>query len=117
MIECVIPILRVADIDASVDYYVRVLGFSKNWPHGPEPYTMAGVSRDGFSIYLCEGDQGCRGTWIWIGVDDVEVIHREYQVSGALIRQEPTSYPWAYEMRVEDPDGHVLRIGSEPRDG
>jgi hypothetical protein len=22
--------------------------------------------------------------------------------------------PWAYEMQVEDPDGHVLRFGSEP---
>ena len=22
--------------------------------------------------------------------------------------------PWAYEMKVTDPDGHVLRFGSEP---
>ena len=25
-------------------------------------------------------------------------------------------YPWAYEMRVEDLDGHVLRIGSGPKE-
>jgi hypothetical protein len=25
----------------------------------------------------------------------------------------PTKYPWALEMQLEDPDGNVLRIGSE----
>ena len=25
------------------------------------------------------------------------------------------NYSWAYEMRIEDPDGHVLRFGSEPK--
>ena len=34
---------------------------------------------------------------------------------GARFQEAPTSYPWAYEMRVEDPDGHVLRFGSGPR--
>jgi len=27
----------------------------------------------------------------------------------------PQNYSWAYEFRVEDPDGNVLRVGSEPR--
>jgi hypothetical protein len=27
----------------------------------------------------------------------------------------PTNFPWALEMQVEDPDGNVLRIGSEPK--
>ncbi|NLF03184.1 MAG: hypothetical protein GX601_19645 [Anaerolineales bacterium] len=26
-------------------------------------------------------------------------------------------YSWAYEMRVEDPDGHVRRFGSDPKPG
>ena len=34
---------------------------------------------------------------------------------GARIRDAPQNYPWAYEFSVEDPDGHVLRIGSEPK--
>ena len=28
----------------------------------------------------------------------------------------PEHYPWAYEMKVTDPDGHVLRFGSEPKE-
>jgi len=27
---------------------------------------------------------------------------------------EPTNFPWAKEMHVEDPDGNVIRFGSEP---
>jgi hypothetical protein len=27
----------------------------------------------------------------------------------------PTNYSWAVEMQIEDPDGNVLRLGSEPR--
>ena len=26
-----------------------------------------------------------------------------------------TNYEWAYEMQIADPDGNVLRIGSEPK--
>ena len=48
-------------------------------------------------------------------VEDVAVLYEEYKASGARIRRPPENYLWAYEMKVEDPDGHVLRFGSEPR--
>ena len=106
------PILRVRDLSASVRYYVEVLGFvNAEW--GSDVFTFA--SRDGAGIYLCEGDQGQPGTWAWLGVDDVGLLYEEYQASGARIRQAPRNFSWAYEMQVEDLDGHVLRIGSEPR--
>ena len=110
--EVVTPILRVRDLAASVAHYVQVLGFRVDWTDGG----MASVSRDRCAIMLCEGDQGSPGTWVWIGVEDAGVLHAEYRASGAAVRLEPTDYPWAYEMQVTDPDGHVLRFGSEPRD-
>jgi hypothetical protein len=36
------------------------------------------------------------------------------QLKGVTIRQAPTNYPWDLEIHVEDPDGHVLRMGSDP---
>ena len=30
------------------------------------------------------------------------------------IRLPPTNYFWALEMHTEDPDGNVLRLGSDP---
>jgi catechol 2,3-dioxygenase-like lactoylglutathione lyase family enzyme len=110
-LECVIPILRVEDLDVSLDYYIRALGFVKEW-HAPG---MASVGRDGFSIMLSEGDQGSPGTWVWIGVEDADRLYAEWTALGARIAEEPANYPWAYEFRVADPDGHILRIGSDPR--
>jgi len=26
----------------------------------------------------------------------------------------PTNFSWAYELRLEDPDGHILRFGTDP---
>jgi len=106
------PILRVRSMAASLEYYVNVLGF-KNAHWGTELFTS--VNRDHAGIYLCQGNQGAPGTWVWIGVEDVAALHEEYRTRGAKIRLPPGNYPWAYEMHIEDPDGHVLRFGSEPK--
>ena len=105
------PILCVADMKRSIRYYVGVLGFS-NAEWGGDDFTC--VTRDGANIYLSEGDQGHPGTWVWLGVDDVDALYEEYRGSGAQILQSPTNFPWAREMQVGDPDGHVLRFGSDP---
>lgn len=111
--ECAVPILRVANMAKSVRYYVKVLGF-KNAPWGNEHFTS--VNRGKAGIYLCHAAQGKAGTWVWLGVNDVVALHKEYKAAGAKIHHAPRNYPWAYEMKVEDPDGHVLRFGCEPRE-
>jgi predicted enzyme related to lactoylglutathione lyase len=107
------PILKITDMSVTLRYYVDVLGF-ENAEWGTDDFTH--VARDNAGIYLCREGQGQAGTWVWIGVEDVEALHVEYKASGARIRHPPENYPWAYEMKVEDPDGHVLRFGSEPRE-
>jgi catechol 2,3-dioxygenase-like lactoylglutathione lyase family enzyme len=98
---------------ASVRYYVDALGF-RNAEWGDDVFTS--VHRDGAGIYLCCGGQGSPGAWAWIGVEDVRSLYEELQASGAVIRQPPRNYSWALEIHVEDPDGNVLRFGSEPLD-
>lgn len=110
--EGINAIFRVANIQASIDYYVNALGFTVEW----RMPAFACVKRGRGSIFLCEGDQGHFGTWIWVGVTDAEALYKQYQESGAKIRHRPTNYPWAYEMQVEDIDGNVLRLGSEPKE-
>lgn len=107
------PIFRVSDLDASIDYYTRALGFRLNWQGGG----IASVVRGRLDIFLCVGAQGHPGAWIWAGVGDTDALHEEYRASGAKIRNPPTNYSWAYEMQVEDLDGNVLRLGSDPKDG
>jgi predicted enzyme related to lactoylglutathione lyase len=106
------PILRVDNMEASLRFYVGVLGF-KNASWGTEAFTS--VRRDGAALYLCQRDQGRGATWVWIGVEDVEQLHEELRSRGVAIRLPPTNYPWALEMQIEDPDGNVLRLGSDPK--
>jgi len=110
----VTPILRVGSLAASLEYYVKVLGFKVDWQ---DPGIMASVSRGRCHIMLCEGDQGHAGGWVWIGVDAIEPLFEEYRAAGAKVRHAPTNYGWAYEMQIEDIDGNVLRIGAESKDG
>jgi catechol 2,3-dioxygenase-like lactoylglutathione lyase family enzyme len=111
MIENVTPILRVDNLDASRRYYIQTRGFSLDW----EADGAISVSRDGKSIMLVEGEQGQPGTWLWIGVEDADVFYAEFSAKGAHILSPPENFSWAYEFAVEDPDGHVLRIGSDPK--
>ncbi|HEX2568634.1 MAG TPA: VOC family protein [Polyangia bacterium] len=111
--EGVTPILRVADLTASIDYFVRKLGFSLTW----RTDLLADVGRGPCHLFLSQGDQGAGRLWLWIGVEDADALYEEYRASGATIRHPPANYAWAYEMQVEDLDGNVLRMGSEPKPG
>ncbi len=107
----VTPVLRVRDVEASAEYYVHALGFTVKF--GTQGFVS--VARGSCNLFLCQGDQGHPGSWVWIDGKDVEAIHAEYKSSGAKIRHAPTNYPWALEMQVEDLDGNILRIGSDPK--
>ena len=109
--EGVCPILPVASVQTSIDYYRGVLGFKLDW----QVTGFASVSRDKCHIMLCEGDQGHPGTWVWVGVGDAGLLFRGVPGQGSQNPSSPTNYEWAYEMQVEDPDGNVLRMGSEPK--
>lgn len=112
----VTPILRVADVAASLKYYVQMLGFKIDFPFPTEENAFfASISRGDCRLFLSAGDQGHAGSWVWIDGKDVEALHEEFRASGAKIRNPPTNYEWALEMQVEDPDGNVLRFGSDPK--
>ena len=105
------PILRVEDMTRALEFYVGKLGFSNvHW--GTEEFTS--VNRDRAGIYLCKQGQGLGKAWIWVGVEDVVRLREEIAARGVVLRMEPTNFPWAKEIHVEDPDGNVIRFGSDP---
>jgi catechol 2,3-dioxygenase-like lactoylglutathione lyase family enzyme len=105
------PVLRVKDVQASIAYYRDALGFEVRWGAGEG---FACVARDKCSLFLTDDKQSQPRMWVWIGVEDVRLLHERYASSGAKIRNPPNNFEWALEMQVEDLDGNVLRIGSEP---
>lgn len=107
------PILRVEDMGVSLRFYDEQLGF-RSAPWGDEWFTF--VQRGRAGIYLCQRHQGLGQAWAYVGVSDVLALHEEFLGRGVVIRLPPTNYSWGLEMHVEDPDGNVLRFGSDPLD-
>ncbi len=105
------PIFRVSDLRASLTYYLDVLGFGLDWNY--EGF-FASVSRGPANLMLSENDQGKFGSWAYIGVGEVDRLHEEFSGRGAIIKLPPRNFSWAKEIHVADPDGNVLRFGSEP---
>lgn len=105
------PILRVARLEASIAYYTGALGFTLDWVH---ENIFASVSRMSCNLMLSQGDQGMGNAWVYVGVDNVDTLYHEIKERGGRIRQDPTNFPWAYEIQIEDLDRNVLRFGSEP---
>jgi catechol 2,3-dioxygenase-like lactoylglutathione lyase family enzyme len=111
-IENITPILSISDMNQSLAFYVDILGFKKaDW--GDDNFTS--INRDKTALYLCKDGQGVRGTWVWIGfAGDIFLLHEKLKFMGVKIKLPPTNFSWAYELRVEDPDGHILRFGTDP---
>jgi catechol 2,3-dioxygenase-like lactoylglutathione lyase family enzyme len=112
VMEEAIPIVRVADAEASVAWYTR-LGYEKEWEHRFEPSLPAFVSiaRHGTSrLFLSEhsrdaGGPLVAGTVVYIRVGDVDAIAKQFDA-------EIVEMPWAREVFLTDPDGNRLRIGT-----
>lgn len=104
----VVPFLRVADAEASVEWYGR-LGFTVDWRTQAEPHLplFVAISNGAGQIFLSEhtGDAHPDGL-VYIYVDDVDAVAAEF---GALAE---LAYYGMCELELVDPDGNRLRIGT-----
>ncbi|MBS12805.1 MAG: hypothetical protein CME19_14515 [Gemmatimonadetes bacterium] len=109
-IESISPILSVADMQRSLGFYVDLLGFENaEWCND----TFTGVSRDGCSILLRQDDDPAPSR-IYISLENARAVHDELKPKGVTIVMGPTDKGHALEITIEDPDGNLIRIGSEP---
>ena len=60
----VTPIFNVGDLKRAVRYYTEVLGFHVEWEYP----VIVSVSRGQCDVFLCQGDQGHPGAWMYVGV-------------------------------------------------
>jgi ankyrin repeat protein len=107
------PILPVHDFARAMAHYQQQLGFKKRWAWG-EPESFGCVERDDVSLFLsAEDTPRLPRTAVFIDVEEVDALHREYLHSGATIREAPTDQPWgSREMLIEDLEGNRLRLAS-----
>jgi catechol 2,3-dioxygenase-like lactoylglutathione lyase family enzyme len=114
------PVLLVADLQRSVDYFSDRLGFECHVFGDPPNFATA--ARDAAVILIALSDQPERLVPHWqivdkmwdayIRVDDADAIYAEVQERGAGIDYTIYDAPHGFrEFGVQDPDGHDIAFG------
>ena len=114
------PVLLVADLQRSVDYFSDRLGFECQVFGDPPNFATA--TRDAAVILIALSDQPERLVPHWqivdnmwdayIRVDDADAIYAEVQERGASIDYTIYDAPHGFrEFGVQDPDGHDIAFG------
>lgn len=103
------PVLFVADIGRSVDFYVNQLGFAQSWRYEDEGKALvAQVERQGSELILSSQWPDKVGTGLMFISLDVDVLHAlraELEAKGVKVTDGYWGYPL---MVVHDLDGNEL---------
>lgn len=110
----------VSDVQASIDFYTKRLGFKLEQQFGP---AMAIVCRDGLTLWLAgpqssaakpmpDGSRPVPGGWnrMVLTVDDLPKLVAELKAGGARFRNEILKGPGGSQILCEDPSGNVIEL-------
>ena len=122
MITSAIPVIAVSDSATAEDYYCRVLGFQKMFAYRPDTTKRdpcyLGVARDGVWLHLQSFKReraGMTDAFLWVA--DVDLLHDEVSMRGAVVQLPPTNQTWGTrETGIRDPDGNVLIFATKRPD-
>ncbi|MGE3181338.1 MAG: VOC family protein [Phycisphaerae bacterium] len=118
MITKLSPMLAVANLQRSIDFYVNALGFrvSSTWGPDDEP-CWAMVSNGTVEIMLtveASDDPPRAGqTIFYFYPDDVLRLHEKLSESGLVVSKVRETAYGMREFDMLDPDGHRLWFGEE----
>ena len=104
------PVLFVSDIETSVDFYVKQLGFKENWRFEEEDgkASVAQVARPGIELILTAGSADKVGKGLMFISLDGEVLNAlraELEGRGVDVKDGH----WGYHvMVIADPDGNAF---------
>jgi ribosomal-protein-alanine N-acetyltransferase len=114
------PVLAVADVRATAEFYRHKLGFTIGFLFG-EPPTYAGLwrgdwSATGANIHLARIDtaSGGHGLSLYVNVGPaIDELYVAYKACGVDMLGEVEQRPWGMrEFAIRDCNGYVLRFGT-----
>lgn len=118
-LKLAVPFFMVADMAASLRFYVDGLGFAKlrEWtPHGAIEWCW--LERDGVAVMLQQYREGKVpqdrpgvGLAIWFQCEDALALYREFTARG-LVPKRPFVGNGLWDVGLTDPDGYSLHFES-----
>jgi predicted enzyme related to lactoylglutathione lyase len=108
------PLFLVTDLERSIDFYMKTLGFDLDFRYQD---FYAGIVKDGWSIHLKSGspvreerkskrDNG--DTDIVFSVDAIDELYDQLSNKSLEIVQPLREMPYGKEFYIADPDGYIL---------
>lgn len=109
--KSIAPILQVADLDRSIDFWKRVMAFDVAWVAGGEPASTASFCRD--EIYLMvRVEKQPVPCDIYIELDGVDEYFQRVSGAGAKVVRALADRDYGMrDGRVEDDDGNQISLG------
>lgn len=109
-------VLAVRDLQISTDYYMNVLGFTKDPIDGPG---WSFLSRDSVRLMLgeCRDEKPAselenHSYFAYWNVDNIDELYNEFLSKGAILTSRPQNKPWGLrEFSLKTPDGHRITCG------
>ena len=108
------PQLLVTDIDRSIEFYTKQLGFDLDFRY--EDFYL-GIIKDGYSIHLKldkpsieerENRRNHEHLDIIFAVEGIEDLYEEILNKSVEVTQPLRDMPYGREFYVADPDGHII---------
>jgi PhnB protein len=125
------PILAVADIEASIAFYTRALGFEYGYSMADEngntslASVQLGDSEILFGVLetlVAPEFHGVRGIGVQIYIElpddiDIDALYQQALAYGATITEEITDRAWGdRSFTLTDPDGYNLMLAQPPNE-
>lgn len=109
------PVFHVADVEASLLFYVQQLGFSSPWRYDEDGKArVAQVEHEGCALILANNLDGKIGNGLWFislnleapaQIAAIDKLRNEFASKGVLVKDGS----WGYRLLVvDDPDGNQL---------
>jgi catechol 2,3-dioxygenase-like lactoylglutathione lyase family enzyme len=114
-------VLLVPDVRETLRWYAEVLGFETEVvDYAGEPPVYGFARRDECSIHLGQAEARPNSQVVppdmfdaYIWVDEVDALHEELVSRGAELLHGPVDQEYGLrEIRVRDPNGYILAIGT-----
>ena len=103
------PVLYVRDIEQSVAFYAKQMGFTENWRYQNENKPeVAQVARQGCELILSSQwpEKAGRGLmFLSLMVDELHEFRRQLEKQGTPVEDGYWGYPL---LSVRDPDGNIF---------